>query len=931
MNYEIHIRDVEALEEAMVLEHAQRGSIATNWIGSDDKTQPIVGSETNFSMETGDGEDGKYIQFFTNDEQKWLVEKKISTEQAYEEFLDRAGELLWKGYMLPESYSEPYANPLFYVGLSAVDGLGLLKGKRLSADFYEEEKTPVEVIIACLALTGLGFDLLLAPAIEHATVKGWHNYFMDTRKYFDPEKLPSAYDILEDVVHSMRCQLFQCDGEWQLVGINKRHLLSVDFYHYSATGEYLGTLTRSKDVQQVHWSPDPVLSMVPSIREVVVTHASEDITLREDTFQEQQIDWRRAPGVTLEVFPDAWDYNQDYMPVMKAPDYYLELHSVTAAEANDRTLTLKEKPYLREGWKVKLNISLKAIPTAITEDTEFLNPLWFRVLLNETVVGDSLWNGSYPDLRITIPLDGVGSGSLEFVAPEDGFLDVLIHAPFHPQLDGVIITGLSIDVSGYEETTTFILPVDPKSSVVREIDLELSDDISGFSHCFYLERQREFSDTDYYKVEVPILYSFAQNGNNYAVVSLKHAHLIEQFIDYVHYTNRWIYLQNLEVIYNLNGGEQMVVKTEDLLTGSLYVTVRPYKPQTGDRADWLKWVDAVYGVEVKPYAEIVADIESKLFAIPHLRIEAVAQAPLKFNDIVKFPYRGEDKYFVITNLSWNPDENECSVTLVEGVYAGNSLGNIPPFVSAGPDIYIAEGETTAQITEAVATDPDGVITSLLWEHLDGDATPVISTSGTLNPLISNLSGPVNTFRLTAIDNGGASASDTMKIFRVGQYLLILTPVEVVDTVPDPVETAAWITKRTKYQVTVEPALPPEETITLIFEARLYRNLANAPRTSAYSGRVLITKQGIDIYDFNRTYQTREQELLDERTYNTVNYISSDEMFLTIETMLIVDTDSPEDTVSASVNFVDATFNVATAVISNLPLPEELEITLSDYM
>lgn len=931
MNYEVHIRDVEALEEPMILEHAERASIVTNWLGSDDKTQPIVGSELVFTMETPNGEDGRYIQFFTNDEQKWLVEHKVSTEQVSEEAAESAGNLLWKGYILPESYSEPWESPLFYVGLSAVDGLGLLKGKELPADFYEEEKTVIEVLTACLSLTGLDYDLYLAPAIEHANVKGWHNYFMDTRKYYDPEQLPKAYEILENVVHSMRCQLYQCDGRWELIGINKRHLLNVACYHYAATGELLGTVTLTRVVKQPDWSPSPLISMVPSIREVVVTHDTEDIQLREDTFQEQDIDWTRAPGVTLEVYPDAWDYDQDYMPVMKGPEYFLELPAVAASEATALSLTLKEKPYIREGWKVKLDISLKVTEIPTTDNTEFSTPLWFRILQNGQVVADSLWGQLNPELSITIPLNGEGTGSFEFVAEEDGFLDILIHPPFHPEVEAVRVTNLSIDVSGYDETATFILPVDPKSSVVREIDLAISDDISGFSHCFYLEKQREFSTTDYYKVEVPILYSFSQNGNNYAVVSLKHAHLANQFLDFIHYTNRWIYLQDLEVIYNLNGGEQMVIKTENLLTGSLYVTVRPYKPQTGNRLDWLKWVDAAYGVEVKPYAEIVADIESKLFATPHLRIEAVAQAPVKFNDIIKFPYRGEDKYFIVANCSWNSDENETSLVLVEGVYAGNSLGNIPPFISAGPDIFISEGETAAQITEAVATDPDGSIASLHWEHIEGEASPVISTAGTLNPFISNLSGPVNTFRLTGTDNQGATASDTMQIFLVGDYQLILTAVEVVEDIPSVIETSAWITKRTKYKISTQPALPEGETVTLIFEARLYRNLANAPRTSAYSGRILITKQGVEIYDFNRTYQTREQEVLDEKTYNTVNYISTDEMFLTIETMLIVNTDSPEDTVSASVNFVDANFNIATAELSNLPKEEELEITLSDHL
>lgn len=948
MNYEIHIRDVDALELPMVLEHAEKASIVANWMGGDDKTQPIVGSELVFSMETPDGEDGKYIQFFTNDEQKYLVEKIVSTEQVSEEAAASAGQLLWKGFMLPESYSEPWENPLFYVTLSAVDGIGLLKGKRLSADFYDEEKTPVEVISACLALTGLDYDLLLAPAIENAVVKGWHNYYMDTRKYYDPEKLPSAYELLEDVVHSMRCRLYQCDGSWQLIGINKLHLISVDCYKYSAAGEFLGNVTLTKQVKQVDWSPSPVITMVPSVREVVVTHDTEDVELRVDAYQEQQVEWSYNPGIVMEILPDAWDYNQDYMPIMKGPEYYLELPAVDVSIVDKVQIALKEKPFVRAGWKVKLEITIKVIPTHWYGDIdEWSQPLWFRVYLNDTLKGDSAWSDPYPSLRMVVPKDGDASGSLEFIAEEDGFLDIVMHPPWQEDVESVKVTNLSIDVTGYDESTTHILPVDPKSSVVRDIDLAISDDISGFSNCFYLEKQREFNDVGSFTVQVPILYSFTQNGNNYAVVTLKHAHLVNQFKDYVFYSTRRVFLENLEVIYNFNGGEEMVVKTDDLLTGSMYVRVRTYKPQTGNRADWLRWVDTAFGIEEKPYAEIVADIEKNLFATPHIRIEAVAQAPLKYNDLIKFRYRGEDKYFVITNLSWNPDINESSVTLVEGVYAGNSLGNIPPFVDAGPDIYIEQEATTAQITQAIAQDPDGEITSLVWEHIGEEGSPVITTAGTLNPSISNITGSITPLRLTATDNAGATASDTMRIIRVGDYILVLELINSTDTVPSVLDEATIIKKIREYKLSVVPTIPSEETITLDWTISLeLLNLDSGSSYTDYTGVDIIKNGALVVSEYlgeiprtgtrgdydSSEFKPRKRD--DELVVNGVlNYIASNDIRILIEQRVVVGPDDPLDTheVVAGIDFTAASFQVASARITNLPYGIEERMHINDYM
>ena len=121
MNYEVHIIDRDALADPLILHYASKDSIEVNWLGGEDLLQPIVGSELNFNLEVLHGEDAKYDQYFVSDEKRWLVKKVISDTQ----------EVIWTGYLLPESYSEPYSWPLFYVDFSAVDGLGLLKGKKL--------------------------------------------------------------------------------------------------------------------------------------------------------------------------------------------------------------------------------------------------------------------------------------------------------------------------------------------------------------------------------------------------------------------------------------------------------------------------------------------------------------------------------------------------------------------------------------------------------------------------------------------------------------------------------------------------------------------------------------------------------------------------------------------------------------------------------
>ena len=190
-NYEIHIQDVENIEDDLLLKYAERNSIQLNWLGGDSKTQPIVGSELNFTLEATEAKDAAFIELFTADENKWLVTKRISTTQ----------EIVWQGYLLPESYEEPYRRGIFYVNFSAVDGLGLLKGLKLSPDFYNEEKTVIEVLCAILKLTKVDLELYFSPALININEPDWSKLLVDTRLW-DINK-DNAYQLLEDLLESI--------------------------------------------------------------------------------------------------------------------------------------------------------------------------------------------------------------------------------------------------------------------------------------------------------------------------------------------------------------------------------------------------------------------------------------------------------------------------------------------------------------------------------------------------------------------------------------------------------------------------------------------------------------------------------------------------------------------------------------------------------
>lgn len=87
--------------------------------------------------------------------------------------------------------------------------------------------------------------------------------------------------------------------------------------------------------------------------------------------------------------------------------------------------------------------------------------------------------------------------------------------------------------------------------------------------------------------------------------------------------------------------------------------------------------------------------------------------------------------------------------------AGEPAPNEKPIVNAGANISIVLPTNSVQL-KGSATDPDGTISALIWE---GPGTIANPNSATTN--VTGLTAGSHLFKLTAIDNTGASVSDDM--------------------------------------------------------------------------------------------------------------------------------------------------------------------------
>lgn len=90
------------------------------------------------------------------------------------------------------------------------------------------------------------------------------------------------------------------------------------------------------------------------------------------------------------------------------------------------------------------------------------------------------------------------------------------------------------------------------------------------------------------------------------------------------------------------------------------------------------------------------------------------------------------------------------------------VGNIPPTARAGIDIPALTGTFTI-LDGSLSTDPDGTITSYVWQQVSGPSQATFSSTNQSTVTISNLIPGKYTFRLTVTDNGEATSFDEVEV------------------------------------------------------------------------------------------------------------------------------------------------------------------------
>lgn len=121
---------------------------------------------------------------------------------------------IWRGYVTPEIYSEPYIAPPYNVRIYANDGLGELK-------LYDWEpvgkKSIAETLSILLVKAGDEYASIYSVTSLHATGDSKTDFFDDVYLDLDYMEGKSYYDVLQAVLEAIDADIMQYSCNWLLI------------------------------------------------------------------------------------------------------------------------------------------------------------------------------------------------------------------------------------------------------------------------------------------------------------------------------------------------------------------------------------------------------------------------------------------------------------------------------------------------------------------------------------------------------------------------------------------------------------------------------------------------------------------------------------------------------------------------------------------
>lgn len=262
----ITIIDTYINTSILVDELAQADACKLEWNGGDDVYKNIMSSKLMFNMLVSDASDAHFISLFTGDEKRFRVEVNgIDVDDNYQ--------LLWQGFLLPDQYSEPYKNGVFFVDFVATDMLSVIKGNVLDSWIYESRYPIAQLLAIILKTTGLNQNIIVKPSIiPDSNILDWDAINVNLRQYSDGKTFKDLNHILEAILKAQALTLYSYKGFWWLEGVTRKHELNSVALQFDANGNRIDNMNLTKSVFQPLFSANqPTFTAVSPWKKVNIS------------------------------------------------------------------------------------------------------------------------------------------------------------------------------------------------------------------------------------------------------------------------------------------------------------------------------------------------------------------------------------------------------------------------------------------------------------------------------------------------------------------------------------------------------------------------------------------------------------------------------------------------------------------------------------
>ncbi len=274
---DINIIDTKNNDRLLQVEDVAASSVRLIYNGFEDRFGTLMSSELHFSMLVEKAEDGKFFHLFTGSETRYRVEL-LDVSQ-----MDNP-KIIWQGFLLAEQFEEPYVGGSFFVDLVASDGIGRIKNILFNAIGQTGRVSVIDILGSCLLHTGLDLEICFSKAIENIFFElDYLDLEVDVSVYKQQEM--SFYEVLEKLLESMGCKIFQYQSRWWVVGLTRfgdakipyaRYRYS--FYDLENPSVLEGQYELERDQLDYVFEATPVVSVIPPLQNIEANWDSKEKT-----------------------------------------------------------------------------------------------------------------------------------------------------------------------------------------------------------------------------------------------------------------------------------------------------------------------------------------------------------------------------------------------------------------------------------------------------------------------------------------------------------------------------------------------------------------------------------------------------------------------------------------------------------------------------